>query len=198
MPPDLQDYRPRAADAGRTPGSGHELFRPERCVYGEYARRLKGYIRAQLAADMAGREDAEDIMQSVFRTFWRGVSESRYQVPASDDLWSLLSVLARHKVCAHATHHRAAKRDMGRSRSLTDLESALSFVDSRAADPVLEAVVRELLDNMPPAHRQIIELRCQGLEIGEIAKATKRTRRTVERILQQSREDLLRQAQTHD
>ncbi|WP_020471754.1 RNA polymerase sigma factor [Zavarzinella formosa] len=170
----------------------------ERCVYGEYAQRLKGFIRSQLAADMAGREDEEDIMQSVFRTFWRGVSESRYAVPDSADLWNLLSVLARHKVIAHATRHRAIKRDVRQTRSLTDLETTLSFVDSRAADPVLEAVVRDLMEKLLPVHREMIELRCQGFEVAEIARVTNRSKRTVERILQQSREAILEQITQHD
>jgi DNA-directed RNA polymerase specialized sigma24 family protein len=56
----------------------------------------------------------------------------------------------------------------------------------------LEEVIDELTSSMSPAHQQIIRLRIEGYKQGEIASATHRTERTVERVLQNFRTRLRR------
>jgi DNA-directed RNA polymerase specialized sigma24 family protein len=51
-------------------------------------------------------------------------------------------------------------------------------------------VVEELLQDLPEAHRKIIELRIEGHEVNEIATAVQRSKRSVERELQEFRQRL--------
>ena len=45
-------------------------------------------------------------------------------------------------------------------------------------------VIEELLEGMPAANRQMIELRIEGYEVAEITEKVQRSKRTVERVLQ--------------
>ncbi len=51
-----------------------------------------------MAPDLAGRVDADDIVQSVFRTFFRRVAKGDYEVPDGEELWKLFLVIALNKV----------------------------------------------------------------------------------------------------
>ncbi|HEY1377013.1 MAG TPA: sigma-70 family RNA polymerase sigma factor, partial [Gemmataceae bacterium] len=55
------------------------------------------------------------------------------------------------------------------------------------ADTFLRLVVRDTLERLPPAERQMLELRMEGYEVSEIADRVGRSKRTVERLLQQAR-----------
>ena len=51
-------------------------------------------------------------------------------------------------------------------------------------------VIEELLEDLPEAHRRMIELRIEGHEVNEIAAAVQRSKRSVERVLQDFRQRL--------
>ena len=55
------------------------------------------------------------------------------------------------------------------------------------ASALLRIAVREALDRLPPEHRRVIELRMESYEVVEIAGITGRSKRSVERILQDGR-----------
>ncbi len=62
-------------------------------IYQRYANRLEALVSSQTGADLKTRFDAEDVVQSVFRTLFRRVSNGLYDVPAGEELWQLLLVL---------------------------------------------------------------------------------------------------------
>src|SRR6516225_2129441 len=82
-------------------------------LYLRYAGRLLALAQAQCAPDLAPRVDPEDIVQSVFRTFFRRAAQGHYEVPEGEELWKLFLVIGLNKIRATATFHRAAKRDVG-------------------------------------------------------------------------------------
>jgi RNA polymerase sigma-70 factor (ECF subfamily) len=55
---------------------------------------------------------------------------------------------------------------------------------------VLRLLIEEVLAGLPSSHRQIIELRIEEYDVAEIAQRTQRSKRTVERVLQQFRQRL--------
>src|SRR3954469_20154501 len=81
-------------------------------LYKRYAERLHRLAQRNTGADLARRFDAEDVVQSVFRTFFRRVQTGLYDLPAGDELWRLLLVISLNKIRALAVHHRAQKRDV--------------------------------------------------------------------------------------
>jgi RNA polymerase sigma-70 factor, ECF subfamily len=189
----------RAAQPG-TPApepSDHSLLRRLRGgdqdaatrLYMRYAHRLLALARKNRSAELASRVDAEDIVQSVFRIFFRGAATGHYDVPRGEDLWKVLLVIALNKIRGERVFHRAAKRD---ARLTTGGGAVAGAGASRADDPeaFLEVVVAEALGRLPPQHRGMVELRIQGFEVAEIADRVGRSKRTVERVLQESRKQL--------
>ena len=152
-------------------------------LYERYARRLRG-----LACKRAeGRPiDPDDVVQSVFRTFLAGVGRGRYDVPEGRDLWALLVVVAVNKMRAYTRSVRALKRGAGRAETGLTRDPP-----DAAADPALEVAARDMLACFSPRERELIELRLAGHRVEGIAARLTRSKRTVERTLQNCRERLL-------
>jgi RNA polymerase sigma-70 factor (ECF subfamily) len=109
-------------------------------------------------------------------------------------LWGLLLVIALNKVRQAAVFHRAARRDVRKTSSTEDV-SNLGFLvsgegDDEQALAVLQMVIAELVQKLPPAKQEMIRMRIDGHEVDEIATQTQRSKRTVERTLQEFREQL--------
>jgi RNA polymerase sigma-70 factor (ECF subfamily) len=147
---------------------------------------------AETSSDLARRVDPEDIVQSVFRTFFRRAALGQYTVPEGEELWKLLLVIALNKIRATGAFHRAAKRDVKRTAGGEGYELALESEPGRdeTALSLLRMVVEDLLEDLPAAHRRMIELRIEGYEVNEIAAAVQRSKRSVERELQDFRRRL--------
>src|SRR6185503_11807378 len=148
--------------------------------------------RRQTPRSLATRVDTDDIVQSVFRTFFRRIAIGHYHVPRGDDLWKLLLVISLNKVRALGAFHRAEKRDIGVTTELNERVAERTSVtgSDQTALKTLEMTIDELLKELPPSHAPIIKLRIQGNNVSEIAEQTTRSKRTVERVLQGFRERL--------
>jgi RNA polymerase sigma-70 factor (ECF subfamily) len=158
-------------------------------LYLRYAGRLRTLAAGQVAPVLAPRLDPDDIVQSVFRTFFRRAAQGQYDVPEGEDLWKLFMIIALHKIRSSATFHRAAKRDV--CATATGLTDAPAEQHPAAPDEMalatLRMVIDELLSALPPSMRTIVELRVEGHEVEEIARRTQRSRRSVERALHEFR-----------
>ena len=158
-------------------------------LYSRYAQRLFALARARTGDDLAARVDAEDIVQSVFGSFFRGASQGLYDAPSGEEIWGLLLVIALNKIRVKGRHHRAAKRDVRKTRGgdSLDAEGVVPPVSDEAAHTLLRLVVEEVLTSLPAGHREIVRLRLEGFEVSEIARQTSRSMRTTERVLQEFR-----------
>ncbi len=161
-------------------------------LYLRYAQRLHVLAETKTGTDLATRVDADGIVQSVFRTFFRRVADGQYDVPDGEQLWKLFLVIALNKIRDTASHHRAKKRDVGRTQSIDQRGHAVRQADGTDTEAVaiLRMTIDELLEAMPQSQREIVVLRIEGHEVTEIAKRTQRSLRSVERLLQKFRRDL--------
>lgn len=161
-------------------------------LFYRYSKQLLALAKSKTGNDLAARFDPEDVVQSVFRTFFRRATTGCYDVPASGELWKLLLVLALNKVRRLAVYHRARKRNVRHTVASTDIDGLLSqlMVDDPQPHYILELVIESVLENMTTSERQIIELRIEAYTITEISKKTGRAKRTIERILQNFRNRL--------
>ncbi len=155
-------------------------------VYTRYAQRLIALANHSTGDDLSARIDAEDIVQSVFRTFFRRVSDGHYSIPEGEELWKLLLVIALNKVRMIAEYHRAAKRNVAHTRSMGDHDLG----KPTDACEVLRMTIDDVLESLPESHQEAIHARIDGYEIGEIAGRVSLSRRSVERILQSFRKRL--------
>jgi RNA polymerase sigma-70 factor, ECF subfamily len=159
-------------------------------IYLRYAKRLQQLVHKQKGADLGKIVDDEDIVQSVFRTFFRRAAAGQYQVPHGDELWKLFLVIALNKTKKLGAFHRAAKRDVRKTASLDHSHAEGQSPTDDSPLKILQLVITELLTQMPADNRKIVELRIEGYEVKEIADMTKRAKRSVERILQDFRDKL--------
>ncbi len=161
-------------------------------LYTRYAMHLRGLAARQTSANLASRVDPDDIVQSVFRTFFRRVGNGQYDVPKGDDLWKLFLVIALHKIRNAASYHKAMKRDVRQTVNVGTEQTIAEAVRSSDTTElsILQLVINDVLADLPETSVDIIRLRIDGHEVADIATQTGRSKRSVERVLQQFREQL--------
>lgn len=163
-------------------------------LYLRYATRLQRLVHYQTGRGVGRFTGSEDIVQSVFRTFFRRAAIGHYQVADSEELWKLFLVIALNKIRRLAEYHGAAKRDQHRTVSCEgqrfEAESAHSS-DQAAALQTLQLTIDEILADLPKGHAEVVRMRVAGNTLPEIAAQTGRSLRTIERVLKGFRERLL-------
>jgi RNA polymerase sigma-70 factor (ECF subfamily) len=117
------------------------------------------------------------------------VEKGDYDVPDGEDLWKLFLVIGLNKIQAKGAFHRAAKRDVRASVGGNELDYATEESDATSLS-ILQMSIDEVLAELSPSHREIIQLRIEGHEVAEIAGRIGRSKRSVERILQEFRKQL--------
>jgi RNA polymerase sigma-70 factor, ECF subfamily len=168
-------------------------------IFDRFARRLIGLARSRLDDRLRRKVDPEDVMQSVFKSFFRVHADGKLDMPSWDSMWALLTVITLRK-CGHRVEDfRAACRDIGREvtpRPSGD-ESAASF-EAIARDPtpsdaaLLTETVEQLLRDLEPREQEVVTLSLQGFSVPEVSQHVGRTERTVHRVLKRVRERLER------
>lgn len=158
-------------------------------LYGRYAERLDFIASRGLGSDMRSVVGSEDVVQSIFRTFFRRAAAGDYEVPEGSELWNLLVTISLNKIRAIGLHYHRQKRSVSRT---THGETAAENVaiDDDIACQVLRMVIDELIESLPESHQRIIHLHIENWGVAEIALKTQRSKRTVERVLQQFRTQL--------
>jgi len=176
----------------RVQGGDEEASRE---VFERYLVRLVALARSRLSEKLARKVDAEDVVQSAFRSFFTRAKEGQYAIERAGDLWSLLATITRHKVLKKAEHFRQQKRSLERDEPLADGDrgGAAGVSDNQPTDEeaiALSEEVEHLMGQLDPLQRQMLESRLQGQTIPEIAEEVDRSERTVRRFLGGFREQL--------
>ena len=166
-------------------------------VFNRFANRLIGLARSRLDHLLRAKVDPEDVMQSVYRSFFRRQAEGHYDLANWDGLWGMLTLITLRKCGHNAKHFHAGRRDVRREASNLPnnhgLESELAFV---AHDPTpshaaqLAETVEQLMRGLDRREREIVALSLQGCDVAEISSQVGRTERTVQRVLKRLREHL--------
>jgi RNA polymerase sigma-70 factor (ECF subfamily) len=165
-------------------------------LFRRYADRLTKLTQSRLPARLAPRLDAEDVVQSAFRSFFAACRQGRYDVEHGGDLWQLLVTITLRKLYHQIERHSARKRGAGRETPLTDDVQPASGKQTADQSPAeaqaLIEEVEQLMRGLSAVQRHMIELRLQGHTLEEIAAATDRCPLTVRRVLQRVRNELHR------
>ncbi|MEM7316653.1 MAG: sigma-70 family RNA polymerase sigma factor [Planctomycetota bacterium] len=154
-------------------------------LFDRYIGRLRSLATRQLAGEISGRVDSDDVTQSIFRTLFRRLQGGQYSVPEGDSIWRLLTTIALNKIRTVGKHHRAEKRDIRKTSAMeAELAAKITAGQDEAAFHILKLTISEMLDGMSESQRRIIELRLEGHEVNAIASQVERSKRSVERVLQ--------------
>jgi RNA polymerase sigma-70 factor (ECF subfamily) len=170
-------------------------------VFSRYVDRLVSLARSRLSSRLAQRLDPEDVVQSVYRSFFVRLREGQYTLGSAADLWRLLAAITIHKLHKQVEFHTAQKRSFDRELRLSATDSLLGISpEELARDPSPEeamASVEELellMNGLAPVQRRMLELHLQGHTISETAEQVQRSERAVRRLLAQLKQRLERRA----
>lgn len=160
-------------------------------IFSRYVSRLAGLARSRLSDKMQRRVDPEDVVQSVYRSFFHHAKNDRYELKRSGDLWRLLAGITINKTMGQVEFHRAAKRSIdGEGDFPADASSALVSPIAIARDPTVEEAValteeiETFMTLLDTVQRKVLELRLQDKSTSEIAEEIECSPRTVRRILE--------------
>lgn len=175
-------------------------------IFNRYVERLIVMTRHRLSPKMQRRVDAEDVVQSVYRSFFReAAKDDRYVLKRSGDLWKLLAGIAIKKLKGQVEFHSAKKRAVADEGSVMLPGGTLCFQPTAVADEptadesaALEDELQFVTGGLEPLHRQILELRLQGAAVDEIATQVDRTERTVRRVLNNITDELRQRLESGD
>lgn len=161
-------------------------------LWERYHRRLVALARRKLQSARRSA-DEEDVVQSAFHSFFRGVAGGRFpQLADRDNLWRLLVVITARKALDQLARENSKKRGGGTSREASRIppgDDALGQVIGDEPTPEFAAQVAEeyqrLLDKLPDdGLRQVAVWKMDGLTNDEIAGRLDCSKRTVARKLE--------------
>jgi RNA polymerase sigma-70 factor, ECF subfamily len=155
-------------------------------LFASYARRLTRVAEQHLGRRLAGRLDGEDVVQSVFRTFFRRTAGGEFQIDSSAQLWRLLVKITVLKARAQGRRHTAGLRD-ARAEVGAGADDWLAEATARGPGPdegaILIDQIEALLRGLPPLYCHVLDLRLQGHGASEVARRLGVSRQTVHRTL---------------
>lgn len=166
-------------------------------IFHRFAGQLIALARSQLQQGLQGKVDPEDVMQSVFGSFFRRHQAGQFQLDSWDSLWGILTVMTLRK-CGHLREYfQAARRDVRREeQSPVAAVQALGNICAREPTPEEAAGLTDLLEHVlrdfDEHGRRIIFLHLQGYNHTEIGAEVGRSERTVQRTIARVRKRLKR------
>jgi len=145
-----------------TDSSAEELDR-------QYRQQLCRLVEHEMNQRYRRREDPEDVVQSVFRTFFRHAAQGKFHIENSAALWGLLRRITRRKILKHVEHFEAEKRNPRRE----EYGEADQLVGPRAETPeagLLGEVLENVLDGLEPIDSGILRALLFGCSIAEVVE----------------------------
>jgi RNA polymerase sigma-70 factor (ECF subfamily) len=156
-------------------------------VFGRFVHRLIALASRQFETRLRHKVDLEEVVQSAYESFFLRYEKGQYELASWDGLWGLLAIITLRKCSSRREYLKAARRDPARELNGRAHTSGLCWeaVD-RGPSPdhaaVLTETVERLLNRFDPPERAIVELSLQGYTTPEIADRLGRSRRTVRRV----------------
>lgn len=172
-----------------------------RAFYEHYGPLLHAAADSRLAPGLKRRFDADDVVQSTFRTFFRRTQVGQFQFDDNQRLWNLLLAITltklREKARFHGRQGRAVEREQP-ARPFKPGDSATSedFCLSPAPPPdaALEFAdaFESFLAGLDDQERRLVDLKLQDRTNDEAAESLGVSERTVRRLLAKLQEKITR------
>lgn len=172
------------------PEAARELFE-------RFVGQLIGLARCHLDTMVRPKVDPEDVVQSVFRSFFAGHAEGQFRIENWNSLWGLLALITLRK-CGHWNEYfHAARRDVAREvpAQRDSVPSGIAW-EPVAREPtppqalVLVETLEQVMRPLSERERRILALSLQGHDAAEISAQVGRSERTVWRLLRQVGQEL--------
>ncbi len=149
-----------------------------------FGDRLLRLASSRIPDRLQRRVDAEDIVQSVFRSFFTRHEASQFEFDEVPDVWRLLAAMTYHKVQRAIRHHSRQKRDYSRDHATDEMVQSVQDISPTASSvAMMIELMEQILDELPDTHKTIVRLRMDGQTVAEIAEQVQLSTRTVIRAL---------------
>jgi len=179
----------------RDDAAAHELFV-------RFAQQLIALANRNVSAGLRHKVDPEDVVQSVYKSFFARYGGGNLDVVNWNSLWGLLTLITLRKCSERAAYHRAERRDAEREVSLRQGEEPARWLEPLGREPtpleaaVLSETVEQLLTGMDEEERPVLELSLLGHTTREISERLGRAERTVRLLREGIRHRLERMHRT--
>jgi RNA polymerase sigma factor (sigma-70 family) len=168
-------------------------------LFHQYSWRLVCLARKRLDARTLQKVDPEDVVQSVFRSFFRMRVDGELAAWPADHLWNLLATITARKCAKRVRYFRAAVRNVQReSCTSPGVGGSESRLDLPGSEPTPEEalllleIVEEMMRGLDAKGRQLVTLYLQEYSSSEIADMVGLSSRSVQLLIQRVRRRLKR------
>ena len=173
-----------------------------------FRRRLCSLVTREMNKIYRQRIEPEEVVQSVFATYFRRTKNGEFAFEDTDHLWYLLKRIASNKLRKRIEHECAEKRDVRRDVAPGDaiydlpdpaecrlFETAIAGLFNEVDSPIREIfefqllgydvadAIAYLLEGLGDMHVSVLRLRLQGMTQEEIADELKCGRTVVRNCL---------------
>jgi RNA polymerase sigma-70 factor (ECF subfamily) len=162
-------------------------------LYNRYVHQLIQLAARRISLKYRAKYDPDDVVQSVFYSFFRRDAEDQFDVDDWDNLWSLLATITIRKCGRRAKAYTRDRRNVDRESpepEAWNIDCLHGGEPSVEDAMVLEETLQQLLSDLTPEQSKILKLRLQNYSVEEISERVHRTERTVYRVLSLIREQL--------
>ncbi len=160
-------------------------------LFERFSHRLVALAQGHLDERTRRLVDPEDVLQSVFRSFFLRHAEGQFELAGWDGLWAMLVVLTLRKCGRKVRYFRAARRDLRREEA-PRIESPEWEALAEGPTPAEAAALCDLLDQLRQRSGAddwpLVALSLQGHTHAEIAAQVGCTERTVRRVVARTRQ----------
>lgn len=159
-------------------GAAEELF-------GRFTHQLIALALRHVNARLRHKVDPEDIVQSVYKSFFYRYGTGKLDFVNWNSLWGLLTLITVRKCAERAAYNFAGCRDAAREVCPPRAYKAAPGSEPFGREPtpleaaVLNETVEQLLATLDEEEQPILEMSLQGFSTREISERLGRAERTV-------------------
>jgi RNA polymerase sigma-70 factor, ECF subfamily len=178
--------------------SGEQIDAAGREVFGRFAQRLIALARLHLDARLRNKVDPEDVVQSVYKSFFLRYGDLPLEEDENGGLWALLTMITLRKCADRARYYGAERRNISRETPDASSEAPAPWREALGREPtpeqaaMLTETVEQLLVDLDASDRPLLELSLQGFSTQEISEQLGRAERSVRRFRERMRKQLER------
>jgi RNA polymerase sigma factor (sigma-70 family) len=152
-------------------------------VFLAYEPYLRLVVRRQLSPGLRAKFDSLDVVQSVWADVLDGFRQAGWRFTDANHLRAFLVKATRNRFIDRLRQHRRAL-EHEQSLSAADAEGGPASRQPRPSEIAqADELWQQMLALCPPAHRELLHLKRQGLPLAEIAARTGLHESSVRRIL---------------
>lgn len=145
-----------------------------------YMEKLVSLIQRNISGRFQSRFDAEDVAQSVMRSWFEGVRKRKIHPTSSSEIWPLISVMALNKVRNRIRFNQAGRRDVRQSEAGDEI---FDQIPEPTPDDVVafEDMLQVISDSLDEQSREVLQLILEGYSVTEISERLEVSTKTIQR-----------------